>query len=222
VLSRLEADYGVRRFVLMGLCSGAVVSFRTAVADPRIVGAVLINPQGFALDAEWNADVLSRGRARKFAAKAFSLRSWRRAFTGRSDYRLAARVVSERARAIFRRSERVAAIGNDLQTGFSGLAARGVRLLLACSAGDYAMDYLEAILGTGLRRLGPPLLQLHMLPAGDHSLTMRVSQESFFGAVREWSRGIDGPAAASAIARTPTPVAASAATMRVPAMGSGE
>ena len=188
VLSRLEAEYGVRRFVLMGLCSGAVVSFRTAVADQRVVGAVLINPQGFGSDPAWNAEVLSRGRARRFLRKAFSPRSWWRALTGQSDYRLAARVAVERAAAAAGGRARVTDAGQGLQTGFEALKSRGVRLLLTCSAGDYAIDYLEAILGAGLRRLGPPHLQLEMLPAGDHSLTMRVSQEAFLTAVRGWSR----------------------------------
>ena len=198
VLSRLEADYGVRRFVLMGLCSGAVVSFRAAVADERVVGAVLIDPQGFGSDPAWNAEVLSRGRARRFLRKALSPRSWRRALTGQSDYRLAARVAVERATALAGGRGRVAEVGQRLQTGFESLESRGVRLLLTCSAGDYAMDYLEAILGAGLRRLGPPHLQLEMLPAGDHSLTMRVSQEAFLTAVRGWSRTLAPGARAAA------------------------
>src|SRR5262245_62013798 len=51
-MSRLADTYGVNRFVLAGLCSGAVVSFATAVADDRVAGAVLINPQGFGASPE--------------------------------------------------------------------------------------------------------------------------------------------------------------------------
>ena len=38
---------GVDRFVLMGICSGAANSFKTACLDSRVVGAVLINPQDY-------------------------------------------------------------------------------------------------------------------------------------------------------------------------------
>ncbi|MCH7653577.1 MAG: alpha/beta fold hydrolase, partial [Chloroflexi bacterium] len=43
----LEATRGVRRFILMGICSGAVASFEAAEADERVVGAVLMNPRSF-------------------------------------------------------------------------------------------------------------------------------------------------------------------------------
>jgi pimeloyl-ACP methyl ester carboxylesterase len=199
VMSSMQATHGVRGFVLAGLCSGAIVAFRTAVADDRVAGAVLINPQGFGSDATWNGEVLSRGRARRFLRKALSPRSWRRAFSGQSDYRLALKVAGERLEALLGRDAAVTRIGETLATDFGRLTARGVRLLLTCSDGDYAFDYLEAILGSGLRRLGPPQVQLHTLPAGDHSLTMQVSQESFLGAVTGWAADLAEAQARAAV-----------------------
>jgi pimeloyl-ACP methyl ester carboxylesterase len=46
VLTLLERQYGVRQFVVYGLCSGARDGFRAAVKDARIVGLVQID--GFA------------------------------------------------------------------------------------------------------------------------------------------------------------------------------
>src|SRR5437868_10047186 len=37
----LTTTRGVDRFILIGICSGAEVSFETACCDPRVVGAVL-------------------------------------------------------------------------------------------------------------------------------------------------------------------------------------
>ncbi|HSH89004.1 MAG TPA: alpha/beta fold hydrolase, partial [Ramlibacter sp.] len=34
---------GVRRFYLLGICSGSFVAFQTALADPRVIGQVLMN-----------------------------------------------------------------------------------------------------------------------------------------------------------------------------------
>lgn len=43
-LDRLESMGVARRFVMIGLCSGADHSFMTSVVDPRVVGAVVIDP----------------------------------------------------------------------------------------------------------------------------------------------------------------------------------
>ena len=43
----LQAEYGIERFVVMGLCSGADDAFDAALADPRITGAVMIDGHGY-------------------------------------------------------------------------------------------------------------------------------------------------------------------------------
>jgi pimeloyl-ACP methyl ester carboxylesterase len=187
VLTDLEREHGVDRFVLIGLCSGAVFAFRTAVADPRVVGAVLLNPQGFGQDRTWNDAVVERGRQRRLLRKAFSLRSWKRAMTGQSDYRLASTLLWRRLRGVADDGPVGTAVEQGLSAEFAGLKSRGVRLLLACSEGDYAEDYLHAILGADPRRLGSDIVQWQRLPAADHSLTMRDSQELFLRAVGDWA-----------------------------------
>ena len=47
----LEKSRGLRRFVLMGLCSGAVSLFRTARVDSRVAGAVLLDPWGYSAES---------------------------------------------------------------------------------------------------------------------------------------------------------------------------
>jgi dienelactone hydrolase len=39
----LSSERGARRFVLVGLCSGAILAQQFAANDPRIAGAVLID-----------------------------------------------------------------------------------------------------------------------------------------------------------------------------------
>ena len=46
VMDYLSATRSHQRFVLMGICSGAKASFKTACCDPRVIGAVLINAGG--------------------------------------------------------------------------------------------------------------------------------------------------------------------------------
>lgn len=196
VLSALEREHGVSRFVLIGLCSGAVLSFRTAVADPRVVGAVLLNPQGFGADQTWNAAVVERGQQRRLLRKAFSLKSWKRALTGHSDYGLARKLLVRRLHSGPNDRAEAQFVERALSCDFAGLQTRGVRLLLACSEGDYAEDYLHAILGTDPRRLGPGLVRWQSLPSADHSLTLRESQDTFLRAVGDWASGLAAGAGA--------------------------
>jgi len=43
----LAAETGVGRFIVAGLCSGADLTFQIARRDPRLVGAVMMNPRTF-------------------------------------------------------------------------------------------------------------------------------------------------------------------------------
>ena len=189
-MSQLHEQYGVSRFALVGLCSGAVVSFNAAVADQRVVGTVLLNPQGFGGSPEFIAYVLDRGHTRRYADKLFSPRSWRRLLTGRSDYRYALRLLTKRWSARRKPAAAVAEVGRSLAGDFRGLAQRGVSMLLACSGGDYSLDYLDVIMGPEFRRLDRRTLRIHGLPPADHSLTMSTSQQSFLDAVQSWAESL--------------------------------
>lgn len=187
VLNRLQEKFGIERFVLLGICSGAVVSFRTALADDRVAGAVLINPQGLGGGSDWNVYVRSKGRARRLLRdNLLALRSWRRALTGQSDYRLVMSVVMRRLRSWRGPGPAVAGAIRELAADFERLRDRGVRLLLSCSEDDEALDYLREILGPDLRRMESRSLSMQMLPLGDHSLTMKKTQEMFLGSIQPW------------------------------------
>jgi pimeloyl-ACP methyl ester carboxylesterase len=63
----LSESYGVRRFLLFGLCSGADQAVRTALEDERVVGAVLVD--GYAYPT-W------RFKLRHYATRMFRPSSW--------------------------------------------------------------------------------------------------------------------------------------------------
>ena len=191
VLSAIQRDYGVARFVLAGLCSGAVAAFRGALADERVAGTVLLNPQGFAASPEWTTYVATRAEARRiWQTKLLSSRSWRQALTGKSDYRRIFGVLRDRFGATGRRDAGVVSIADGLAADFRRLTDRGVRFLLACSEGDFGMDYLTEILGPRFARL--ERLDTLDLPAGDHSLTLAESQGRFFDGLERWAQHFAG------------------------------
>ena len=86
-LSRLRDS---KRFVLFGLCSGTLTSFRTASGDPRVVGAVLLNallesPE--TISASTVSYVIDRKIARSYLhGKIFHVQSWLKILTGEADY----------------------------------------------------------------------------------------------------------------------------------------
>jgi pimeloyl-ACP methyl ester carboxylesterase len=189
VMDAVEQTTGCRSFVLAGLCSGAVTAFHTAVGDPRVVGGVLLNPQGFHHDAEWNAHILNRTQARRYVKTALRRGgNWRRALTGRIDYTRAWRVLFSRATGSVRDSGVVASIAGHLKTQFRALEDRQTRLLTVCCEGDSSIDYLSAILGfdAGQDRTDPSL-RIRVFKDTDHSVTLDRSQRALVELVEGWA-----------------------------------
>lgn len=60
---------GVDRFILIGLCSGADMGFKTAQVDERVVGLVQLDPFAYRTRGYW---------LRHYGLKLFSLRAWKR------------------------------------------------------------------------------------------------------------------------------------------------
>lgn len=189
VMDAVEQATGRGSFVLAGLCSGAVTAFHTAVGDARVVGGVLLNPQGFHHDAEWNAYVLNRTQARRYVKTAMRRGgNWRRALTGRIDYRRAWRVLFGRASGSVRDSGVVASIAEQLKRQFRTLEERQTRLLTVCCEGDSSIDYLTAILGfdAGQDRTDPSL-RIRVFKDTDHSVTLGRSQRALVELVEGWA-----------------------------------
>ncbi len=189
VLTAMQRDYGVTRFVTAGLCSGAAVAFRAAVADERVRGAVLLNPQGFVDSPELTEYVVTKTVARRYwRQKLLSGRSWKQALTGRTDYRRLVTILGNRARSLFARDQAVTKTAGRLAGEFAQLHSRGVALLVACSEADSGVDYLATVLGPRFRRRKE--IETMTLPRGDHSLTMEVSQREFFAGLERWARAL--------------------------------
>jgi pimeloyl-ACP methyl ester carboxylesterase len=199
VMDSLEQHRGIDRFVLIGLCSGAVTAFDAAVADPRVVGAVLINPQGFDDGAAWNAYVQNRGHARRYWTRSlFSASSWWNALTGRVDYGRLFRVLLGQVVRSRESEDAVKSVVSRVASDLRTLVARGCRLLLLCSEGDDGIDYMNVILGQDIRSLSAPGLDVTILTDADHSFTLRASQRRILEAIHEWAAASYGETGAAA------------------------
>ncbi len=179
---------GVRRFVLVGLCSGAFLAFHAAAADPRVVGQVLVNMFAF----EWKeGDAITPRRRRAYLSNRSYVRSlldvdvWRRALRGEVDLPGVAGAVASRLMDRVRPLSaelRALARGRRLQTpvqrAFHAMGDRGVHSLMVFSDRDGGLDMLAPYLGVDARRMrGRAGFAIEIASGVDHTFASLASQE---------------------------------------------
>lgn len=198
VMDHLERETGSTRFVLVGLCSGAITGIHTAREDARVAGLALINTRGYEASAEWNQQVMNRGWARDYWKKSlFRPTSWWRALTGRIQYRRLGTVIARQLRERFgRSSEELQAQSDELAGMVTGLVERGTELLFVHSEGDHAKDFFDVILAKHMDALrASGRFESCTVERTDHTFTLLVAQERLIEAVdgwygaRDWSGG---------------------------------
>ena len=183
----LTATRGAREFVLMGLCSGADMSFKVALADARIVGMMQLDSWAYRTLGYW---------VRHYRNRVFKLTVWkhwlRRKLAGvvrRSDtagtapLRPDADAVTPEYRRVFPPRDVVAA---DLRT----LLQRGVRFFNVFSGGqsehfNYRAQYRAAFRSVDFR----DQVRVEYLPDADHLFTGLAHQQFVVGAAAEWMGG---------------------------------
>ena len=184
----LEDRFGVRRFVLVGLCSGAYLAFHTCVEDSRVVGQVLLNPQkldwkeGDSLELSMRKGFLS---TRYYTRALLSATVWQRALRGEVDVRGVLGVLGERLVARAR-----ADIGTlsakmrgqrepqtEIERAFHTLCGRGVESLLVFSFSDGGIDHIQKHLGRDVRKMRPHRnFRYEIIEEADHTFTPIASQ----------------------------------------------
>lgn len=181
-MEHLSISRGRKRFILLGISSGAVASYKTACRDARVAGAILINP------ASYGQDLWSYAKARRYWKTALSdPRRWARALTGKAKYRL----IGPRLKNLLSGRRKARSVANHVASDFRSLIERGVDLRLLYTRGDLGVDCLEVILGGELRELGARgKLKVEMIENGDHTCTELQSQQALLGLVQTSARAI--------------------------------
>lgn len=153
-IDHLERTTPARRFVLAGICSGAMMALRAGSRDARVVAVLPVNPQSHLEDPELAAWIASRKEARYlFAVSMTKGKSWKSALTGKVDYLSIARTVFRRATGFLRRPKPLSLTGWDPLGDLRSLSARGARTHLVFSRGDASQDLITAVTGRELPRL---------------------------------------------------------------------
>ena len=140
-LDELEERGAPKRFVLMGLCSGAYWSFHAALRDERVVAGYLLNVRALF----WDRSLAAVRDARK-ARWALDGSRWRRLLTGKVPMQELLRVVRATLlapvtftrRALDRRRQR-----GEIEGAFDRLREAQQRLLLVFGEDEPVVDELE-------------------------------------------------------------------------------
>ncbi len=191
----LQTHSGVKHFILMGICSGAILAFKTACSDPRVAGAVLINAVGHlhGTNDELGAYLRKRSLLRHYWRIAFSSsfrwKNWRKALIGRVDYqRFGEMVKGFRLWTLFARKS-ISTV--DTSKELSSLIDRGVHLLHIYSEGDEGLDYFQLIQNKEVHKgFLDTLLQTAIIRGANHTFTPLWSQEQLLKIIQDWMQTI--------------------------------
>lgn len=200
VMGDLSSVGEARRFVPMGICSGADVSFRLAAEDERVVGAVMVNANVLDPEAATTADTHSRRRLSFYLRRAlFDAGRWRRLLTGKTAYggllhTLASGLWRLLSGADREPTEARARVARDLDR----MADRRQRLLFIFSEGDAGLDSFRLLVGEPADRLEVPGdAGAAVLAKTDHLFTRRRSREELFDLILRWMEAFAGAAGAA-------------------------
>jgi len=179
----LSASRGLERFVVAGICSGALVSFKGACQDPRVEGAILINPGGYT--EELTSFLIERIRARRYWKTAlFDPARWLRAITGRVDYRVMVSQLTD----LVSSKKKVLTDVRMVAADFRSLVERNVRVLVVCSEGDPSTLVQDLILDDGMSELlSSGKLKIETVRSTDHTFMPIQKGEELHRIVQNWA-----------------------------------
>jgi pimeloyl-ACP methyl ester carboxylesterase len=188
-MNLIETMLGVRRFIVIGLCSGATNGLSLAVTDARVVGLLMFDGYAFpdrrtrftravrrALAAPTNPAVIgktARWLQRKLSANAAAA----------AAPHIFEPDPPEVTAALFRRS-------------MMQLAERNVAVLMMYTGTMHVTDRRRDQLGPFANEAFMEQFEYQFLAEIDHSLTSMASQQIFMDAVCEWALRVAQPALA--------------------------
>lgn len=186
--------------VVSGRCSGGYLTFKSAVADQRVSGAIAVNPFVFHWQQGRDIDESLRYMPRSldvYREKMFQTETFRRLLQGRVDIR---RAIGNMGRAFWRRVARKATpilqmlpgSGGEyaeVRKSFQSLAERRMPLYLLYSENDVGFEHFAEHFGPkgqGLRRFSNA--HLSIVPEADHNFTPAPARRAYLNALIDMAR----------------------------------
>ncbi len=188
-------------FILAGLCSGGDIAFQLGFREPRVAGAIMMNPRTFLVNDLAMVD--SYERARWYQQSVTRTDSWRKLLRGDVNVARALRLAAPKVKDLMVNRARRAvtnllgAVRPAASTGdrrretdvpfcLRAMAERGVDTYLFVTEHDPGVDYVDANYGPAMRALTMlPNFRRTDLRGTDHTFTARWAQEQVGDLVTE-------------------------------------
>ncbi|TXC66075.1 alpha/beta fold hydrolase [Piscinibacter aquaticus] len=179
-----EGHLGCRSFVLVGLCSGADHAVLYSGGDPRVVGAVIMDP---------TVPPTAKFRWRRWIRRVTNLELWRRVFTGEAS--AWQRVLARPGAAEARRSRRggpdlgSAEVRRYLEDAYRRALADSRELLAVFTDGmpsqhNYAEQLRDALPAVDFSSR----CRIAYLHGADHTFSDESQRDKLLALVRSWVR----------------------------------
>jgi pimeloyl-ACP methyl ester carboxylesterase len=180
VLEWLAERHGARRFVLVGLCSGATQAFEAGLADPRVRGVAMVNPGSLFVDNRIRR-LVAWHEMRRRAARPASLSG----YFGREGLAWAVNGAVKRTPVGARRAGRRVVWGKlrpDTLERLGRMRTSNTLVGAVFASGDESIGWLERIVGaepaSELERQG---VIVAVVDGPDHTFRPLWSQEILTG-----------------------------------------
>jgi pimeloyl-ACP methyl ester carboxylesterase len=180
----MQTTRNCSQFVLIGLCSGAVNAFQVAIADPRVVGAVLIDGPAYTTPGYY---------ARYYLRRLANLDSWRNTLAGRNELgrRLRGRV-PPRGRPLEDdfvnplRDTNAMPPKAEIAATLKRVLDRGARFLFVFSASARTYNYRNQFRDAFPTLMERGAISIEYFPNADHTFTRLHNQVRLEDAVTRW------------------------------------
>ncbi len=199
----MQSECGVTRFVLSGLCGGAITGLLAAAEDKRVDGLMGLGiPVAFDGGREDFAKYVTQGQLermrRMYVRKLLSPSAWLRLLSFRSDYRIIGKVLRQwfaRLRggkvqqAVEPPSEALANVNPKFAPAFFSMVKRGGRMLLVFSGADrLGWEFEEKFVAPNRAALEPyrDRFQVRTVEDANHVFTLREWQDEMLIHLRAW------------------------------------
>ena len=173
----ISATRGIERFILVGICSGADISFRTACRDPRVVGAVVIehNP---------------RPTVRYLKSRLFNIKNWWKVLKGERDLRNTIpryrRFIKGTLTAKKKPKGQTPPGKGDMVSDIRMLAERGADLLFVYAKDKRAFFTFSEYADKLQPLIAADKLRVEIIEGAGHTFKPISTQEQLLKAIESW------------------------------------
>ena len=178
---------GFNRFILFGICSGAVHAVKAAAGHPKIAGIVLVNAGADDGSAESNPQIAAQLYLKSSMRNP---KSWKNLFTGKVNYRaLVVTLISALIHKLKAKDKNIPSVEDKLRGGIEPYLQQGTSILMVLSD-RHAQFY--GLYNNIFEKLHCEQFKTLVYANTDHLFTSLAVQQELIDQICQWSGELVG------------------------------